>query len=342
MTVVIATGRMTPGAVLHEHAIGLDCYVVTYNGARALTRGGRAGDQHHNPTRVLLPDRTEVPFDRPIPAAALAEDDACRAASAAFLAKTGVPPAVSIGGDVIFHTPLPLPVSIGLVEWALERGLPFNLYIDDVLYCDRRFKDTVSIQMYGCLGQVPHVVLDDALHFLRNHPSPSTKVILFTEDLKHSATVALEASMRKLVRQIAEAGAGGVPLPDAEVPTVVPAQFFVEALAPGINKGQGLRKLMAVLGAPDGPLPGTTVDNVVAFGDGENDLEFLQYAGLSVAMANAHETTAKGATYQSAFTNREAAVARELLALWRAGQFVVDASLAPAEGSEEELALLSE
>ena len=58
-----------------------------------------------------------------------------------------------------------------------------------------------------------------------------------------------------------------------------PDPFFVEFLPANISKGSGLRNLCA---ASD-----IDIDEVVAFGDGENDAEFLKCAGLGVAMKNA-------------------------------------------------------
>eukprot|EP01041_Mallomonas_annulata_P007774 gene7774-15908_t len=57
--------------------------------------------------------------------------------------------------------------------------------------------------------------------------------------------------------------------------------FFVEFLSPGVTKGEGLRRICLNLNIP--------LSEVIAFGDGDNDKEMLQYAGLGVAMKNACE-----------------------------------------------------
>ncbi|MDE3228673.1 MAG: HAD-IIB family hydrolase, partial [Chloroflexota bacterium] len=54
---------------------------------------------------------------------------------------------------------------------------------------------------------------------------------------------------------------------------------FVEVMAPGVSKGVALGELAARLGV--------TRDEIVAFGDGENDIPLLAAAGLGIAMANA-------------------------------------------------------
>ncbi len=54
---------------------------------------------------------------------------------------------------------------------------------------------------------------------------------------------------------------------------------FVEALPPDSSKGAGLAWLADYLGVP--------AERVLAIGDGENDIEMVQWAGIGVAMGNA-------------------------------------------------------
>jgi hydroxymethylpyrimidine pyrophosphatase-like HAD family hydrolase len=42
---------------------------------------------------------------------------------------------------------------------------------------------------------------------------------------------------------------------------------------------------------------GFSPENVVAFGDGENDIELLEWAGFGIAVANAHERVLAVADY---------------------------------------------
>jgi Predicted hydrolases of the HAD superfamily len=55
--------------------------------------------------------------------------------------------------------------------------------------------------------------------------------------------------------------------------------FFLELVPNGIDKAQSLSILLDKLGM--------TKDEMVACGDGYNDLSMIQFAGLGVAMANA-------------------------------------------------------
>ena len=57
--------------------------------------------------------------------------------------------------------------------------------------------------------------------------------------------------------------------------------FFVEILDPSVHKGHGLRRLCESVDVP--------LEEVIAFGDGDNDLEFIRMAGWGVAMKNGRE-----------------------------------------------------
>ena len=57
----------------------------------------------------------------------------------------------------------------------------------------------------------------------------------------------------------------------------------------GIEKASALAKLSEILG--------TTANQMMACGDGLNDIPMLEYAGLAIAMENAYEETKKAANY---------------------------------------------
>ena len=57
--------------------------------------------------------------------------------------------------------------------------------------------------------------------------------------------------------------------------------YFLEFASPEVTKGSGLAFLAEHLGF--------TRERTVSFGDGENDVELLEWAGYAVAVANAHE-----------------------------------------------------
>ena len=92
---------------------------------------------------------------------------------------------------------------------------------------------------------------------------------------------------------------------EASLTKAVPG--MLEVLPPGSNKGDGVMKLLEHYDIHP--------TNVIAFGDGENDVEFLENisvnGGVSIAVANARESLKKVATAVGA-SNDEHGVARVL------------------------------
>lgn len=86
--------------------------------------------------------------------------------------------------------------------------------------------------------------------------------------------------------------------------TVRSLDYAFEALPIGVSKAKALKELAQDLGIE--------AKEVMAIGDGNNDLEMLQFAGLAVAMANANDTVKKKADYITG-SNEESGVAKAIL-----------------------------
>jgi len=128
------------------------------------------------------------------------------------------------------------------------------------------------------------------------------KLLVMTDDADVDTTLALlesrlPADLVKLIR-------GSPP-------------FFVEVLHPHVDKGAGLRQVCAGLQIPLG--------EVVAFGDGDNDIEFLQTAGLGVAMSNARPTLKAVASRVTDRSHDEDGVAAALRQMEASGELAVTA-----------------
>lgn len=85
----------------------------------------------------------------------------------------------------------------------------------------------------------------------------------------------------------------------------------LELMAPGVDKGLGLRELAVHLGLDR--------SQVMAIGDGGNDAAMLRYAGLGVAMGNA-SPEALAAADQVTATNDEDGAAKAILAVLEQGE----------------------
>ena len=85
---------------------------------------------------------------------------------------------------------------------------------------------------------------------------------------------------------------------------------YLEIIAPGVNKAEAVAELAQNLGAD--------LRQVAAIGDGENDVEMLNEAGLGIAMGNACEA-AKAAAGWVTGTNDQGGVAQAVRRLMASG-----------------------
>lgn len=83
----------------------------------------------------------------------------------------------------------------------------------------------------------------------------------------------------------------------------------LELMPHGVDKGLGLKKLAAHLGLD--------ISEIMAIGDGGNDVDMLREAGLGVAMANASSDAKAAADHVLAYSNDEDGVAKAVWAVIR-------------------------
>jgi hydroxymethylpyrimidine pyrophosphatase-like HAD family hydrolase len=81
---------------------------------------------------------------------------------------------------------------------------------------------------------------------------------------------------------------------------VVSGPHWVDVLSPSASKGRALRQLQAALGV--------TADQTMAFGDFLNDLEMMDAAAWSFAMANAHPLLKERARFVAPANNANGVV----------------------------------
>jgi len=70
---------------------------------------------------------------------------------------------------------------------------------------------------------------------------------------------------------------------------VYDTKFAIHLTDPEVNKGKSLKIVARDMGI--------TLDEIMAIGDSENDLEFLEVAGFKVAVANADEELKENTDY---------------------------------------------
>lgn len=90
---------------------------------------------------------------------------------------------------------------------------------------------------------------------------------------------------------------------DNRISLVGSLKYNIEVNAAGVNKGKGLVRLGEILGIHR--------EEIMACGDGDNDIEMLREVGFGVAMGNAEEEVKKAADYITE-TNDEDGVAKAI------------------------------
>jgi Cof subfamily protein (haloacid dehalogenase superfamily) len=163
-----------------------------------------------------------------------------------------------VSGEWLVHAPIPVPLAREAIRAAAGEGFHVNAYVDDELYVASLTHEAREYARYARLEA--HVVGDLAAWLTE----PTTKLVVVGQP---EAVDDLEVRLRDRFGErlfIAKS------LP-----------YFLEAAHPGVSKGSGLRDVCERLGIP--------TSAVVAFGDGQNDIELLQEAGFAVAVEDADE-----------------------------------------------------
>jgi Cof subfamily protein (haloacid dehalogenase superfamily) len=169
-----------------------------------------------------------------------------------------------VEGRVLLHRPLDLATTIEVVEFGREIGLSFQAYVNDEMVVER---ETDGVREYSSMYGVPYTVVGSFRSALREG---STKLL---------ATCAEEEIARSLARLRERFGAR-LTLTDTE-------GRHVEACHPEVNKAAAVAFVMEQMGGRR--------EEVVAVGDGPNDIEMLRWSGLGAAMGNAPERVKQAA-----------------------------------------------
>ena len=161
-------------------------------------------------------------------------------------------------GTWLLHEPIPLELAreaIGAVE---DEGFALNCYVDDDLYVAAI---TDHARSYADFQSIPLHEVGDLRGWIER---PPTKLVVVDDPDR------LDALRPRLEERF-----GGRLYIAKSLP------YFLELASPTISKGSGLAFVSEHLGF--------TAERTVAFGDGENDLELLDWAGFGIAVENANE-----------------------------------------------------
>jgi 5-amino-6-(5-phospho-D-ribitylamino)uracil phosphatase len=179
----------------------------------------------------------------------------------------------------VHHSPLSIDVAKDIVE-ALDDFTFHNIIaevIDDVYvhYHDEKLMDIFN------LGN-PNITTGDLRRYLKTNP---------TSMLIHSD----EEHVKKIRAHLSEVHAEVIDHRSWAAPFHV-----VEIVKYGLNKAVGLKKASDYFQIPP--------DRIIAFGDEDNDLDMLEYAGRGIAMGNAIEVV-KNIANDTTLSNEEDGIA---------------------------------
>ena len=152
------------------------------------------------------------------------------------------------------------PLDGALIRQIMDHyaGLPVAFAVPDegVLYTDKK---SMAIAMLSKVDRIPYRVVDFYV-FLRQ---PRTKLIIVTDPAGMDAVVARAATFHSDRYKSA---------------SLKTAAVLYEFMDPRVSKTQGLSQVMA--------LHGWAMDQLLCFGDADNDYDMIVAAGCGVAMAN--------------------------------------------------------
>jgi Cof subfamily protein (haloacid dehalogenase superfamily) len=161
-----------------------------------------------------------------------------------------------VTGEFLRHVPMPLAEAREVIAAVESTGFTILCYVDDELYVAR---ETPESDAYAGFQHLVVHPVGDLNAWL---PKAPTKLVTVAEP---TLLDALEARMKERF--------------DGRLYISKSLPHFLEFASPNVTKAAGLDFLAEHLGFSRG--------RTVAFGDGENDVELLDWAGYAVAVANA-------------------------------------------------------
>ena len=160
-------------------------------------------------------------------------------------------------GEFLRHVPMPEPEAREVIAAVEALGYTILVYVDDELYVAH---ETPESDAYAGFQHLVAHPVGDLLDWL---PKAPTKLVV-VGDPHELDDLETEMKARFGTRLYVSKS----------------LSHFLEFASPSVHKGSGLDFAAARVGF--------SREESVAFGDGENDVELLEWAGYGVAVANAH------------------------------------------------------
>ncbi len=181
-------------------------------------------------------------------------------------------------GEVLYQNVLSPADVYAICKEAKRMEVPAITYSNEALYSTSA--SSVYVQKEATINQMPIVEVAD-LAAATTFQTPKCLLVDDPEKL-----VKVELAMKEK-------------FPNLSIYRSEP--YFLEIMPQGIDKAFSLNILLQHYGC--------TAKDLIAMGDGFNDLSMIKFAGMGVAVQNAQEVVKQFANYVSPYTNDEDAVA---------------------------------
>ncbi|WP_033829548.1 Cof-type HAD-IIB family hydrolase [Bacillus andreraoultii] len=179
----------------------------------------------------------------------------------------------------VYHQPLPLNTVSDIIDISNKYSIQ-NIIAEVMDHIYLHYHDAKLIDIFK-LGN-PNITSGDLRKFLKHDP---TSLLIHSDEQNVKQ---INDYLSETRAEVIEHRSWGAPFP------------VIEIVKHGINKAVGVKKVADYYGIPK--------SRVIAFGDEDNDLEMLDYAGYGVAMGNGIDL-AKNVAKDVTLTNEEDGVA---------------------------------
>jgi len=163
-----------------------------------------------------------------------------------------------VSGRWLRHEPIPLELARETIAALNDEGFGLNCYVDDELYVA---EITPEARRYAEFQELQIHPVGDLLAWLQQ---PPTKLVVIDDP------EVLDRLKEHMLSRF-----------DGRLYISKSLPHFLEFASPDVTKAAGLQFVSEHVGFAR--------ERTVGFGDGENDIELVDWAGFGIAVANAHE-----------------------------------------------------
>lgn len=194
------------------------------------------------------------------------------------------------GRKVIYHNPVPLKYSNFLIDYCIKNRFLLNFYYNDLLYAQKDEQLKIYAEIYSNQTGAKYNFIEDIYCLKGKRP---TKLIIIT-DVKNPEIFRTRDFQYEYFKK----------LWGNKITLMKTNPEYLEFMNKGVNKGVALKKIADYYKIKK--------DEILSFGDGENDIDMFKYSGISVVPSNASEEVKKFSTIISEYSNNEAYIGKFL------------------------------